>query len=238
MNIRKDLSCFCFLFWLACVPANASVFFFAGTGHWYQPVYTPEGITWTNAYTGAINSGGYLCTVTNAAENDFVAALVDISYYSDFSINGDILGPWLGGYRNANSEQWQWVTGEPFTYTDWYPGQPDGYGGSDQKLQYYARATIGSSWGDHPGNPIPGYSLPRGYIVEYDHPPLALNFSNNIATIGWSAAATNWVVEATSSLAPATWNLVNLNQYQLNTNGFFINVTNPTGTAFFRLRSN
>src|ERR1035437_9363910 len=93
--------------------SSAAVVFFAGTEHWYEAVKVPDGLTWNEAYTNAIHRGGYLCTITNNAENTFAASLVDASYYSGVSINNDILGPWLGGFRHANESNWQWVTGEP-----------------------------------------------------------------------------------------------------------------------------
>ena len=217
--------------------AHASVFYFSGTGHWYEPVLVPSGIQWPEANAAATARGGYLCTITNASENTFVASLVDVTYYSGLSINNDILGPWLGGFRHANESQWQWVTGEPFTYVDWYPGQPDGYGGSEQRLQFYARASIGSTWGDHPGTPISGYSLPRGYIVEYDHPPLFTTLTNQVLTISWPQTTNHWVLETTPTLYHPQWTASSV-PFQTNANGLFINLTNPVGMAFFRLRSN
>ena len=219
------------------LSANASLHYFSGTGHWYEPVLVPDGIEWPDANAAATARGGYLCTITNAGENTFVASLVDESYYSGFSINNDILGPWLGGYRNAFDAQWRWVTGEPFNFTAWYPGQPDGYGGSDQKLQFYARATTGSTWGDHPGTPITGYSLPRGYIVEYDHPPLFTTLTNQVLTISWPQTTNQWILETTPTLSNPQWTASDV-PFQTNANGLFINITNPVGTAFFRLRSN
>jgi len=219
------------------LSANASLNFFPGTGHWYEPVLVPDGIQWPDANAAAMARGGYLCTITNADENTFVASLVDVSYYSGVSINNDILGPWLGGFRHANESQWQWVTGEPFIFMDWHPGQPDGYGGSEQRLQFYAGAGTGSTWGDHPGTPISGYSLPRGYIVEYDHPPLAATLTNQVLTISWPQATNDWVLETTPTLNNPQWTTTDM-PYQTNANGLFINVTNPVGTAFFRLRSN
>lgn len=220
------------------LSASASVTYFPQTGHWYQPVLVTNGITWPDAYAAAVSRGGYLCTITNASENTFVASLVDVSYYSDFSVNNDILGPWLGGFRLAFDSQWQWVTGEPFNYTDWYSGQPDGYGGSEQRLQFYNRTTIGSTWGDHPGTPISGYSLPRGYIVEFNQPPLAATLSNQVVTVSAPQLPAGWNLETTPSLSNPAWTTIPSTQYQTNANGFFLNVTNPVGKAFFRLRTN
>jgi formylglycine-generating enzyme required for sulfatase activity len=222
------------------VPASAAMAYFAGTGHWYEAVKVPDGITWPDAYTAAVNRGGYLCTITNDAENTFAASLMDISYYSDVSINNDILGPWLGGFRHANEANWQWVTGEPFTYTDWHSGQPDGYGGSEQRLQFYNGLNTGSTWGDHPGTPIPGYSLPRGYIVEYNQPPLLISSGNNVVTISWPQPGIGWVLETTPALSGVSniWSQISSSLYQTNLTSVFITITNRADTAFFRLRQN
>jgi hypothetical protein len=220
-------------------PAPASPAYFSGTGHWYEAVKVPAGLTWNEGFTNAVNRGGYLCTITSAAENLFVAGLVDAGYYSDLSITNDILGPWLGGFRHAGETNWQWLTGEMFSYTAWYANQPDGYGGSEQRLQFYHGATIGSTWGDHPGDPIYGYSLPRGYIVEYDQQlQLTAVRSNAVTVISWSQPAPGWLLETTPSLPadPGAWSLVSSNEYQSNPVSFFITATNRAGSAFYRLR--
>jgi hypothetical protein len=219
--------------------SSAAVVYFAGTGHWDEAVNVPGGLTWNEALTNAINRGGYLCTITNDAENAFAASLVDASYYSGVSINNDILGPWLGGFRHAYESNWQRVTGEPFAYSNWHPTQPDGYGGSEQRLQFYNGINTGSTWGDHPGDPIPGYSLPRGFIVEYSQPKLSINQSNNLVAISWPQPETGWVLEATSVLSVSNvWSQVSTNQYQTNLTDIFITVTNRIGNAFYRLRKN
>ena len=228
-----------FVFFGVLLNASSEMAYYPATGHWYEAVNVPEGITWDTAYTNAINRGGYLCTVTNDGENTFVASLVDSSYYSGVSVNNDILGPWLGGFRHANSGTWQWVTGEPFNYFNWYPGQPDGFGGSEQRLQYYARATVGSTWGDHPGSPISGYSLPRGFIVEYNYSKLDISSSNHVSTVSWSQVTNTWVLEKCTNLsaAPVTWTPLSTNQSASLTRNFYAE-TNQQGAAFFRLRSN
>lgn len=213
--------------------------YFAGTGHWYEAVKVAGGVTWGEAYTNALRRGGYLCAITNASENAFAASLVDISYYSDVSMNNDILGPWLGGLRHANESNWRWVTGEAFTYFNWYSNQPDGYGGSEQRLQYYNRASIGSTWGDHPGDPIYGYSLPRGYIVEYDQPPaLTATRSNEVTVVAWPLTFSGWTLETTPQISGTTngWSAVSTNEYQSDAASVFITATNRSGNAFYRLR--
>lgn len=158
--------------------------FFAGTGHYYEAVKVPTGITWTDANTAATASGGYLASILSSDENDFVFSLVnDPSFFTGLSANGDRLGPWLGGV-NAGSG-WSWTNGDPFSYSNWYPGQPDGYGGGTQHNQYYAGSGIGKTWGDHPGGEISGFELPKGYIVEFD----AVPEPTSLAALGLGALA-------------------------------------------------
>ncbi len=153
--------------------ANAAPLYYAGTGHYYDAIY--EGpyswITWDNANTMAQSMShngvqGYLATVTSQGENDFI-------------IN-NLGGPhllnnfWLGGFQPPNSQEpggnWQWVTGETWSYTNWYGGEPNNtYGGEcgvlpagspEDRLHFFWEV---GEWNDFPGViPMPGF------IVEYD----------------------------------------------------------------------
>src|ERR1051325_12185873 len=96
-----------------------------GNGHFYEVVSAPTGITWGNASLAATNRGGYLATITSAEENAFVfsqATQDSTIWYSGY-------GPWLGGIQPAGSGEpaggWRWITGEPFVYKNWAPGQPN-----------------------------------------------------------------------------------------------------------------
>ncbi|MGQ9487370.1 MAG: PEP-CTERM sorting domain-containing protein [Armatimonadota bacterium] len=82
----------------------------------------------------------------SAAENNVITGLLT-------------LPAWLGGYQppgelNPNAN-WQWVTGEPWTYTNWYPGQPNDYlgPGSEQYLVIYTNG----SWHDYPEGTRPSF---------------------------------------------------------------------------------
>jgi hypothetical protein len=145
----------------------------SGNGHWYDAVVVPNGVSWADAKTLAENQGGYLATITSAAENDFVFSL--ISSNTDIwaqGTNGFFYGPFLGGYQFDDqaepSGHWQWVTGEPWEYTNWTAGQPDNeWGGTQDRLGF--GGSVGS-------NGLPQFSTwddyriaadnVKGYIVE------------------------------------------------------------------------
>ena len=148
---------------------HAAPTFFAGTGHLYEAIFVSEGITWDNAHVVAGSMGGHLATITSQPENAFLFGLINSpAFFTPPSVANDYLGPWFGGRRSASSA-WSWVTGEPFEYTNWEFNQPDGAFGSEQRTQFYKvnAGTVGDRWSDHPGDPIAGYDLPRGFIVEY-----------------------------------------------------------------------
>ncbi|RYD49611.1 MAG: hypothetical protein EOP85_01285 [Verrucomicrobiaceae bacterium] len=193
---------------LTSLPVLADPVLFPGTGHYYEAVKVPAGITRHQAAQAAAAKGGYLATISSQAENTFVYSLVnDLSWFTNLSINNDRLGPWLGGI--STSSGWQWNTGETFSYTNWKPGQPDSYAGFYQFLQFYNGADIGSTWGDHPGNAIAGYDLPRGFVIEYDQAPgtfvptgvrLDINKEGtNQVMLTWPADATGWTLEYTTN---------------------------------------
>ena len=120
----------------------------SGNGHWYQLI-TPVD-SWEAAQQWAQDRGGYLATVTSAEENAFLVSILD-------------QGPWnayLGGHEPNNDGVWLWVTGEPWAYTNWIPGQPSGDGD-------YLSLTPSSSWGwgmwNDASSPAPGSAA----LVEY-----------------------------------------------------------------------
>ena len=86
-----------------------NVIYNSNTGHWYQFVACAK--TWTDAKTFAENHGGHLVTITSEAENQF---LVD---------NGNTYS-WIGFTDEAEEGNWQWVTRETVSYTNWGRQQP------------------------------------------------------------------------------------------------------------------
>ena len=104
-----------------------------GNGHYYALI-TGAPMSWADAEAAAeamTMTGyfpGYLATVTSQEEYDF---LVDT--FSPFP--GE--ETWLGATDDpsltpgASDGNFTWVTGEPFSFTAWASGQPNGVGASD-----------------------------------------------------------------------------------------------------------
>jgi hypothetical protein len=141
-------------------------------GHCYEAVLSP-GFTWYDAQAACEARGGHLVTITSKAENDFVFSLVsgnNAFWLLDSFGNG--LGPWLGGYQDANATApdsgWHWVTGERWSYTNWAEGQPGDLPQLEQDgLRFFMPGgLIGPYWDDSERyNPV---EHRKGYICEYE----------------------------------------------------------------------
>jgi len=142
-----------------------------GNGHYYEAVMANGPIPWGTASMTASNRGGYLATITSASENNFVFAFarsdVDLWYQ-----NGSAYGPWLGGLQPSGSAEpaggWQWVTGEPFTYSNWTSGQPNNSGGNENRIHLGGQATIAGTWNDVNDTTT---QLARSFVIEYNSRP-------------------------------------------------------------------
>ena len=99
---------------------------------------------WTDARQACANMGGYLVTVTSAAENNFLFNLWPSG--------------WIGLTDEAVEGQWRWVTGEPYSYQSWNPGEPNNAGNED-----YVQFVGAGRWNDLPNN----QALP--YVIEFDY---------------------------------------------------------------------
>lgn len=142
-----------------------------GNGHWYKAVHAPGGITYSGAEQGAAASGGYLATITSATENDFVFGLIQ-SPLLWFDNGADWWGPWLGGKaplpRANPGDGWGWVTGESWSYANWYAGLPDNYNLIENRLHYMNRDPVpGKQWNDMPDF----WAVPPSYIIERNTSP-------------------------------------------------------------------
>jgi hypothetical protein len=76
---------------------------------------------WTESrdISGAL--GGHLVTITDSAENSFI--------YNNLRQPED-WGAWIGLYNTGTQGSFAWVTGEPFSYSNWNRNEPNNHGGN------------------------------------------------------------------------------------------------------------
>ena len=138
------------------VPEDAVLY----EGHSYK-IY--KGVMdWHTAKTECEKVGAHLATVTTAMENAFIGTMIGDDKTKP--------GFWLGGYRDDDmSKEWKWVTGEPFTFTNWQrPTENPGYGNGELYLEMW-NARLLYQWndlGDH------NYKKDwiQGYVCEWEYP--------------------------------------------------------------------
>ena len=106
-----------------------------GNDHWYALQLVDR--TWDEASQDAANLGAHLATLTTQAENDWVFA--EVANAPDAW--NQQFGPWIGGFQNTTSPDysepgggWEWVTGEPWAFTNWQPNDPSNTGGAQNFL--------------------------------------------------------------------------------------------------------
>ena len=141
-----------------------------GNGHYYEISPTPA-TCWSNARSIGLSRGADLATLGSAAEQSFVDALL--------ANRNPATGAQFIGLVEQGARHYVWVTGEPTTYTNWYPGEPnDGYGGTESVgsiLWTQGQPKNGRSglWNDVLNCPVDvgtDYG-PGGYILEYPCEP-------------------------------------------------------------------
>lgn len=142
-----------------------------GNGHSYEAIAAPGGITWYAANANAIAVGAYLVTITSQAENDFVFDLVDSPefWHADSAFSR---GPWIGAVQPAGSPEpggnWQWVTGEPWVFSNWEPAEPNNFNGDEDRVHFMVRSPTGRDphWNDESGYD----ARISSYVVEVPEP--------------------------------------------------------------------
>jgi len=143
-------------------------------GHTYA--IFDKSLTWQEAKEYCESLGGHLVTITSKEEQDFVVSLLQ---------KGDKWQYWLGGNDVDSKENWQWVTNEPWSYTNWNPGQPDNIGHCLQMFNSKGNLAYTSNgyWFDNDGKNTEtvaghGGTLNNvGFICEWDY-TISVDFFN------------------------------------------------------------
>ena len=148
-----------------------------GNGHLYEVIWVGRQLHWEEARQAAkdIGPGWDLATIATAGESAFVKSLfgTDPRFFNLFPV-GPVPrnGPWIGAFNTIDRDTFQWVSGDPVSFTDWgpfffYGGRPVSY------------ADFSPPWGDGSGI---AWSTPRfafdfnspiAYVAELSTPSLA-----------------------------------------------------------------
>ncbi len=140
-------------------------------GNFYELVQPSSGINWTDAEAAAAASSylgrpGRLVTVNSSAEHNFLITNLLEPASPVGTGNPLFVFAWIG-LREVNGEgDWQWITGEPLSFTAWDGGEPNNSGGNEAWAHYQDR--FGTfAWNDTSNIPTFFNGLKAGYLVEY-----------------------------------------------------------------------
>jgi hypothetical protein len=120
-------------------------------GHFYSVM--DDWVSWPDAVASCDQSGGHLVTINSEEENQFV-----------YNLEPDT---WLGASDAAQEGVWAWVTGEPFSYTNWAPSEPNNLD-TETYLAYFTGPPPGPEWLPGQWNDVPELQLP--FVCEYEPP--------------------------------------------------------------------
>ena len=141
-----------------------------GSNSWYM--LTPSAMAWDAAEAWAVQNGGHLATITDAAENAWLSE----AFKSETHV-------WIGLHRTTSN--WNapvWVSGETFSYEAWQPNQPNNSGGNQEAALFFTNSNVNTSsartWNDYPKS-----QTGRG-LVEIQSPELEVSYETTFIPDG------------------------------------------------------
>lgn len=127
-----------------------------------------EDISWSEANEACLKKGGHLITITSQDEMNQAIALAE---------GAGLRFVWMGGYTSIRNDvaYGHWITGEPFEFQPWYPGEPSrtDEDGADEMYLMLWQVNDEWSWNDQRNDPVGETGLEyfkgkTGYICEYE----------------------------------------------------------------------
>lgn len=115
---------------------------FASTFGCYR--FTSAATTWVNAQAEATSWGGHLVAIGSAAENAAIRTFANEKLGTAFP-SGLF---WIGLTDAVTEGTFLWVNGEPVTYTNWNPGEPNAFFPAED----YGVMLPTGTWDDQMGN--------------------------------------------------------------------------------------
>jgi uncharacterized delta-60 repeat protein len=119
--------------------------------------FIPGDWSWAAARVDAQRRGGHLATVTSAEEYQTLREQVG-------TVETD--GAWLGALKLSPAGAWSWITGEPWTWSAWAAGEPDGAGDTYGNAGDYLMTAPTRQWQWEDASDLRA----GGYVLEVDAP--------------------------------------------------------------------
>jgi serralysin len=126
-------------------PSVVETAYNPATGHNYLLLSTSD---WLSAQSAAISLGGNLVTINNQAENDWL-----------FNKWGNTRSLAIGLNDAGHEGTFGWVSGEAFSFSNWYSGEPNngvGWGTGPENYVYIYSEGYGTpgKWNDYSGGAV------------------------------------------------------------------------------------
>ena len=125
---------------------------YPANGHQY---YQLNLSTWTAGEAEAVDLGGHLVTINDALENEWIR-------------NTFAGRKWIGFTDDGQEDDWYWISGEPVTFLNWKPGEPNNIGSFEN---YAEMGGTSGQWNDVPDG---GWGELKHGIVEVVPEPSTL----------------------------------------------------------------
>ena len=186
-------------------------------GHFYRVV--TANLSWIDARTEAETTlfqgtPGHLVTIADQAELDWILN------------NLTPQRPWIGLFHNTNSPNysepgggWEWVTGEPATFLNWFPGEPNNISASGGP-EDYAEMFGNGQWNDAELN----HSFTTQYIIEWESGTIGTTYctsnpnstgaTSSLSAAGSAAVASNDLTLTAADLPPSSFGFFLASQTQ------------------------
>lgn len=129
-------------------------------------------LSWEDARKACEQKGGHLATITSQEEYEQICSLAD---------DAGLKYLWLGAALETDEDDWgsiNWITGERWSYSRWYPGEPSGedQDGTKEKClcmwnAKYNDVDLGWTFNDQRNNLVEEYPSCAGmvgYVCEYE----------------------------------------------------------------------
>ncbi len=119
-------------------PANAPTGWINRNGHSYK---LTASVDWLQAETQAVQWGGHLVTINDREEELWLRDQFGAQEYF-----------WIGFNDTSVEGNWEWVSGELVTYTNWWEGEPNNSDGGEPEdaaaMNWGGEGHYGDGWDD------------------------------------------------------------------------------------------